>query len=193
MVKVSEAMMHYRNGICNGLKGAKYNLSLNLCGLMGSTVSKCGDKCPFKDKKDAWCHNRHDAPIDIETLDKTINTLLAAVANEESININSWHYLNPLLYFQFRPVIEECLDKLKEATEDNVNEIYLELTGSGINPDQLKELLMELGYEDEGTDINGAACDYWIYMKNPNSTGYAQKLCIAGSAMGFSISLSADY
>ena len=88
--------------------------------------------------------------------------------------------------------MEEYLDKLEKGDFDDVNKVYLELTGKGIAPKQLKELLIELGYEDNGTDINGAACDYWIYLENPNRAGYARKLRIAGSAMGFSICLTSD-
>ena len=192
MPNICEVMGHYRNGLSYGYKGSKYNLFLNLCGLMGSTAIKCGNDCPFKDNEDAWCHHRHDAPVDIETLDKTIDTLISAIARKEGINIDSWYYLTPILYFQFKPIVEEYLDKLEKGDFDDVNKVYLELTGKGIAPKQLKELLIELGYEDNGTDINGAACDYWIYLENPNRAGYARKLRIAGSAMGFSICLTSD-
>ncbi len=192
MPNISEVMEHYRNSLFHCDRGSKYNLFLNLCGLMGSTAIKCGKDCPFKDREDAWCHHRYDAPVDINTLNKTIDTLISAIARKEGININSWHYLTPLLYFQFKPVIEEYLNKLEEANFDDVNKAYLDLDGKGITPKQLKELLMELGYEDNGTDINGASCDYWIYLENPNRAGYARKLRIAGSAMGFSICLTSD-
>ncbi len=192
MSNISEAMRYYQNGIHNGARGAKHSLFLNLCGMMGSTSSKCGKDCPLKDDKTAWCHHRYDAPVDIETLDKTIDTLISAIARKEGINIDSWYYLTPILYFQFKPIVEEYLGKLEKGDFDDVNKVYLELTGKGISPKQLKELLMELGYEDNGTDINGASCDYWIYLENTNRTGYARKLRIAGSAMGFSICLTSD-
>ena len=63
---------------------------------------------------------------------------------------------------KFIPIIQEFINRIESASEDEVYSIQLNLTDQGINPYQIWSLLNDLGYEDDYVDHNGWELDFWI-------------------------------
>ena len=86
-----------------------------------------------------------------------------------------------------KPLVEEYINGLAnvETNEDKI----LELSHTGINPIQLEQLLEEMGYRDNGLDINGWEHDYWWYMINYKKNDNTKELVIYGTAMCHNINL----
>lgn len=63
---------------------------------------------------------------------------------------------------KFIPIIQDFINRIESASEEEVYDIELDLTDQGINPSQIWDILNVLGYEDEYIDSNGWELDFWI-------------------------------
>lgn len=90
---------------------------------------------------------------------------------------------------KIKPIVENYINLLEEK---EANKHPLELSNKGISPMQLKELLEELGYEDDGYDSNGWQHDFCQYMISSNYKNFAKRLCIDGCGMTFDLVLRSD-
>lgn len=99
--------------------------------------------------------------------------------------MNTWGITDEIRN-KFKPIVEEHIKKAEEADEFR----ELELTFQGISPAQLKDLMVELGYEEESMDNNGWQWDFWIEMINESKAGISRRACISGCGMAFSLVLA---
>ena len=94
---------------------------------------------------------------------------------------------------KFKPIVDDYINLLESDEVDNIHEKYIKLTNQGINPIQMKELLEEMGYEEEyPIDSNGWQFDFWWDFTNPKREKYAKKLCICGCGITFDLMLRSD-
>ena len=107
------------------------------------------------------------------------------------MNIQTWN-LTDELREKFKPIVEDYIALIESNEVNNEHRQGINLTNQGINPIQLKELLEQLGYEDDGYDSNGWQHDFWWNMSNSNYKKYAKNLCICGCGMVFSLVLRSN-
>lgn len=108
--------------------------------------------------------------------------------------MNRWE-LTKKLKKEYKPIIEEWLNKMKKLTVEEIKnidqeEFNLELSDTKLNPYTLGLLIEEFGYEENGSDINGYQMDFWYYFINEKENSICQKLCISGCGQIFELNLS---
>lgn len=101
--------------------------------------------------------------------------------------MESWNISNPQRD-KFRPIIDKYINNINIADECELVEV-LNLTFSGISPIQLRDLLMEFGYEEASFDSNGWQYDFWIKMVNHKDERRSGRLTISGCGISFSLKL----
>lgn len=110
--------------------------------------------------------------------------------------MNRWN-LTDEIREKYVPIVKGFLDKISvlEPTEiesmDN-DEFKIDLSGTELNPSRLKDILEELGYEEDDTDHNGWQMDFWIKMVKEIQTDCStiNNLVITGCGMTFELGLS---
>lgn len=86
---------------------------------------------------------------------------------------------------KFIPILQEFIDRIEAASEDEVYDIQLNLTDQGINPAQISELLISLGYEDDYVDYNGWQLDFWIKFEKED----CRTITMRGTGITFEVLL----
>lgn len=99
---------------------------------------------------------------------------------------------------RFTPIIRAYLDKMEDPTGDKLcflhdSEFYIDLTGTGISPYQLRMLLEEeFGYEFVAQDQNGWQMDYWMYFRRKDGRKFpsgCESLVAGGCGISFTLTL----
>lgn len=110
--------------------------------------------------------------------------------------VNRWT-LTEEVRDRIKPILQEYLDKVENLTTEQVEhmeneELGLDLYGMGINPNQLIDLLEELGYESVSMDHNGWELDFWVNMKRKDEKVFdstCENLVVAGCGMTFELKI----
>lgn len=110
--------------------------------------------------------------------------------------VNRW-ILTKEVRDRIKPILQEYLDKVENLTTEQVEhmeneELGLDLYGMGINPNQLIDLLEELGYERVSMHHNGWELDFWVNMKRKDEKVFdstCENLVVAGCGMTFELKI----
>ena len=86
---------------------------------------------------------------------------------------------------KFIPILQEFIDRIEAASEDEVYDIQLNLTDQGINPAQISELLISLGYEDDYVYHNGWQLDFCIKFEKED----CRTIVMRGTGITFEVLL----
>ena len=108
--------------------------------------------------------------------------------------MNRW-LLTDEIREKIKPILVEYFNKVENATVEQLEnmsneECGIDLSGKGINPYQLENLLEEFGYEVNDRDRNGWELDFWIHMKRTDGKTFVsgcENLVIAGCGMTFEL------
>ena len=80
------------------------------------------------------------------------------------------------------------VESFLEYLRNHIDEIdVLDLTLLHVSPNQISDVLEELGYKYQDMEINGWEGDTWMYFSHQNTN---QRLCLSYSAFGFDISIT---
>lgn len=99
---------------------------------------------------------------------------------------NRWH-LSEEKKEEVRKLILETIDKIAafEITDDSADtrwEVGTDFSDIGTGPYHIKEILEELGYNEDSFSDNGWEMDYWFHFQHPESNKYPP-LCLSGTAI----------
>lgn len=86
---------------------------------------------------------------------------------------------------KFIPILQDFIDRIEAASEEEVYSIQLNLTDKGINPAQVWDILNVLGYEDEYLDHNGWELDFWIKFEKED----CRTITMSGTGITFEVLL----
>lgn len=86
---------------------------------------------------------------------------------------------------KFIPILQEFIDRIEAASEEEVYSIQLNLTDKGINPAQIWDILEELGYEENYEDYNGWQLDFWIKFEKEG----CRTISMSGTGITFEVLL----
>lgn len=82
---------------------------------------------------------------------------------------------------RYIPYIVECIKKLD--TEDDIDNI--DLTDTPLNPENMRDIMKELGYTEAYFDCNGWEFDFWIKFTKEE----AKDIVVSGCGMTFGLYL----
>lgn len=112
--------------------------------------------------------------------------------------MNKWE-VSDELKTKIIPALKSYFDYVESLTDEDMEDVTsddldLDLTDTGINPYQLREVLKsDFGYEYEDMDRNGWEMDFWIYMNRKDGKSFpsgCQRMIIFGIGMTFSLGLT---
>lgn len=104
-------------------------------------------------------------------------------------NINKKWKLTDELRNEYKPVVEEFINKLESRvidydSDDEIEFLELDLSDTKLNPSTLEELLEELGYKKSDAWDNGWQWDFWATFTKSKCNN------IRMSATGYTFTLS---
>ena len=85
---------------------------------------------------------------------------------------------------KYAPYIKDCIKRLNEGLNDGVENISLNDTS--LNPENVSDIMRELGYEDVGWDTCGWEYDFWIYF---NNLGQNRRIVVSGTGATFDLNI----
>ena len=86
---------------------------------------------------------------------------------------------------KFIPILQDFIDRIEAASEEEVYSIQLNLTDKGINPAQVWDILEALGYEEDYVDHNGWELDFWINFEKED----CRTITMRGTGITFEVLL----
>lgn len=88
-------------------------------------------------------------------------------------------------------VIKNIADfKIDENSSTSRWDVGMDLTNMGVGPYHIKDILEDLGYEEDNYDTNGWEMDYWFHFQHPDSN--YPPLCLSGTAIIHSMYLRGE-
>lgn len=99
---------------------------------------------------------------------------------------NYWHIKDSKQKELLKNIIIDTINEIAsfEVTEDSVSRynVGIDLTNMGVGPYHVKDILEELGYNEDDFSDNGWEMDYWFHFQHPESDKFPP-LCLSGTAI----------
>ena len=97
---------------------------------------------------------------------------------------NRW-ILNTKTKEKVKDMIINHIDTIAKSDVESISryEVTLDLSEiPGVGPYHVKEIIEELGYNEDSFDDNGWKMDYWFHFQHPESNKFPP-LCLSGTAI----------
>lgn len=97
---------------------------------------------------------------------------------------NRW-ILNTKTKEKVKAMIINHIDTIAKSDVESISryEVTLDLSEiPGVGPYHVKEIIEELGYNEDSFDDNGWEMDYWFHFQHPESNKFPP-LCLSGTAI----------